>query len=155
MYPFDTSWQFAHDRGLWPCLARRATSRVVIAACPLGVGTHDLFPVTSPLWSRVRRRLSHFRVADVRRPVEKVRTMVRLLRERSRPLMVLSAGLKAGDLERVLPHARVFNDWNGLQAELEARHGRKTVTVALYRCAPLLLPSVTDRERSSSSTSVS
>ena len=37
--PFDTSWQFAQDRGmgLVECAGSQA-SRVVIAACPLGAG---------------------------------------------------------------------------------------------------------------------
>ena len=45
MYPFDTSWQFAHDRGLWPFDgAQKKVSRVVIAACPSGVGSTTYSP---------------------------------------------------------------------------------------------------------------
>ena len=68
MYPFDTSWQFAQDRGMWPIeRAKQNASRVVIASCPLGLGTHELFPVASPLWSRIARRVAHFRLAYLNR----------------------------------------------------------------------------------------
>ncbi|MCK5572828.1 MAG: DUF2088 domain-containing protein, partial [Bacteroidetes bacterium] len=56
MYPFDTTLQFAHDRGLWPVLEtdRNATG-VVLADCPMGVGSHDLYPVETPLRTRLLR----------------------------------------------------------------------------------------------------
>ena len=144
MYPFDTSWQFAQDRGMWPIeLAMQEASRVVIAACPLGLGTHELFPVASPLWSRIARRLTHFRLADLDRPIEKLRTVVKLIRQKQHHLMVLSPGLKPGDLNALFPHAQWFGDWPSLRAALEARHGNRPVTVAVYRCAPFLIPSGT------------
>ena len=144
MYPFDTSWQFAHDRGLWPFdEAGAPTSRVVIAACPLGIGTHDLFPVDNPFWTRVARRVRHFRFADLRHPGDKLKTMARLIREKQQPLMVLSSGLKQDELKRVFSRALVFAEWEELRRSLMARHGRGPVKVAVYRCAPLLMPSGT------------
>jgi nickel-dependent lactate racemase len=146
MYPFDTSWQFAHDRGLWPFdEAQKNASRVVIAACPLGVGTHDLFPVESQLWTRVVRRVQHFRFADLRYPTDKLKTMAKLIREKQQPLKVLSSGLKQDDLKRVFQHAQVLEEWAAVQASLLACHGRGPVKVAVYRCAPLLLPATADR----------
>ncbi len=142
MYPFDTSWQFAQDRGMWPIeYAMQGASRVVIAACPLGVGTHELFPVTSPLWSRIARRLTHFRLADLDRPFEKLRTAVKLIRQKQHQMMVLSPGLNPRDLKALFPHAQWFGEWPALRAALLARHGNEPVTVAVYRCAPLLIPS--------------
>lgn len=141
MYPFDTSWQFAQDRGLWPIeCAGPTASRVVIAACPLGLGTHELFPVDSPLWSRVARRLQHFRMADLDRPFEKLRTVVKLLRQKQHQMMVLSPGLEAQDLKTMFPHAQRFGEWPALRAALVARHGERPLSVAIYRCAPLLVP---------------
>jgi nickel-dependent lactate racemase len=141
MYPFDTSWQFAQDRGMWPVEQPTGdVSRVVIAACPLGMGTHELFPVDSPLWSRIARRLSHFRLADLDRPLEKLRTMAQLIRRKQHHLMVLSPGLKGQDLTSMFPHAQRFGDWPALRAALLARHGEGPVTVAVYRCAPFLIP---------------
>jgi nickel-dependent lactate racemase len=146
MYPFDTSWQFAHDRGLWPFDdAGKNATRVVIAACPLGLGTHELFPVESRFWTRVVRRLRHFRFADLRYPGDKVKTMAKLIREKQQPLLVLSSGLKEEDLTRVFPRARLFTEWNTLRELLVARHGPGPVKVAVYRCAPFLLPSMSER----------
>lgn len=142
MYPFDTSWQFAQDRGLWPieCAGSKA-SRVVIAACPLGLGTHELFPVASPLWSRIARRLTHFRPADLDRPFEKLRTAVQLIRQKQQQMMVFSPGLHPRDLKALFPRAQWFGEWPALRAALLARHGTGPVTVAVYRCAPFLIPS--------------
>lgn len=142
MYPFDTSWQFAQDRGMWPIeRATREASRVVIAACPLGLGTHELFPVASPLWSRIARRIAHFRWADLDRPFEKLRTVVKLIRQKHHHLMVLSPGLKPRELNALFPHAQWFGEWSSLRDALQAQHGDKPVTVAVYRCAPFLIPS--------------
>lgn len=142
MYPFDTSWQFAQDRGMWPIeQAMRGASRVVIAACPLGMGTHELFPVASPLWSRIARRLAHFRLADLDRPFEKLKTVVKLIRQKQHQMMILSPGLNQRDLNTLFPHAQWFDAWPALRAALLARHGHGPVTVALYRCAPFLIPS--------------
>ncbi|MCC2640827.1 MAG: hypothetical protein K0S45_1240 [Nitrospira sp.] len=141
MYPFDTSWQFAQDRGLWPIeRAAGAASRVVIAACPLGLGTHELFPVASPLWSRIARRIRNFRLADLDRPFEKVMTVAKLVRQKQHHMMVLSPGLKPRDLHGLFPNAQWFGDWPSLQAALRALHGDGPVTVAVYRCAPFLIP---------------
>lgn len=141
MYPFDTSWQFAQDRGMWPVEhAGRSASRVVIAACPLGMGTHELFPVGSPFWSRVARRLRHFRLADLDRPFEKVRTVAALIRRKQQHVMVLSPGLKPQELTALFPHAQWFGDWASVKNALLARHGERAVTVAVYRCAPFLIP---------------
>ena len=148
MYPFDTSWQFAQDRGMWPveCAGSQA-SRVVIAACPLGLGTHELFPVDSPLWSRVARRLKHFRLADLDRPFEKLGTIMKLLRQKQHHLMVLSPGLEGKDLHTMFPHAQRFGAWPALRAALVARHGEGPLTVAVYRCAPFLIPAALDLEQ--------
>lgn len=141
MYPFDTSWQFAQDRGMWPIeRARPGASRVVIAACPLGLGSHELFPVASPLWSRMARRIRHFRMADLDRPFEKLRTVAKLLRQKQQQMMVLSPGLNPHDLQSMFPQAQWYGDGATLLTALRARHGDGPLTVALYRCAPFLIP---------------
>jgi hypothetical protein len=145
MYPFDTSWQFAQDRGLWAIeCAGPAASRVVIAACPLGLGTHALFPVDSPLWSRIARRLKHFRLVDLDRPLEKLDTVLKLMRQKQHHLMVLSPGLEEQHVKTMFPRAQRFGEWPMLRAALLARHGEGPVTVAVYRCAPFLIPAAAD-----------
>ncbi|NGZ02647.1 MAG: hypothetical protein CV090_06320 [Nitrospira sp. WS238] len=104
------------------------------------MGTHELFPVASPLWSRIARRLRHFRLADLDRPFEKLRTVATLIRRKQHHLMVLSPGLKPQDLKSLFPHARWFGDWPSVKATLLERHGEGKVTVAVYRCAPFLIP---------------
>ena len=127
---------------MWPIeRAKTGASRVVIAACPLGLGTHELFPVASPLWSRIARRLTHLRLADLERPWEKVRTVVKLLQQKQQHMMALSPGLKPHDLTAMFPHAQWYGEWATLKAALLARHGEGHVTVAVYRCAPFLIPS--------------
>ena len=127
---------------MWPIeRATREASRVVIAACPLGLGTHELFPVASPLWSRIARRIAHFRWADLDRPFEKLRTVVKLIRQKHHHLMVLSPGLKPQELNALFPHAQWFGEWSSLRDALQAQHGDRPVTVAVYRCAPFLIPS--------------
>lgn len=147
MYPFDTSWQFAHDRGMWPLeRAKREASRVVVAACPLGLGTHELFPIANPLWARIGRRIRHFRLADLQRPFEKVKAAVHLIQQKQHRLKVLSPGLKPEELKKVFPHAQLFSDWNAIRSGLLVRHGQGPVKVVVYRCAPLLIPSLSDRQ---------
>lgn len=146
MYPFDTSWQFAQDRGMWPIeRARPGASRVVIAACPLGLGSHELFPVASPLWSRMARRITHFRMADLDRPFEKLRTVAKLLRQKQQQMMILSPGLNPHDLQSMFPQAQWYGDGTTLLTALRARHGDGPLTVALYRCAPFLIPGVMEQ----------
>ena len=126
---------------MWPIeCAGPAASRVVIAACPLGLGTHELFPVDSPLWSRVARRLKHFRLADLDRPLEKLGTVMKLILQKQHRLMVLSPGLDEQALKTMFPQAQRFGDWPALRAALLALHGVGPLTVAVYRCAPFLIP---------------
>ncbi|HNM60547.1 MAG TPA: hypothetical protein PKL51_05325, partial [Nitrospira sp.] len=99
------------------------------------------------LWSRVARRLKHFRLADLDRPFEKLGTIMKLLRQKQHHLMVLSPGLEGKDLHTMFPHAQRFGAWPPLRAALVARHGEGPLTVAVYRCAPLLIPAALDLEQ--------
>jgi hypothetical protein len=57
MYPFDADLQFAYDRGFWPLhQAKRDASKIVLAACPIGVGDHELFPPRDNLLLELNRR---------------------------------------------------------------------------------------------------
>ncbi len=141
MYPFDADLQFATDRGLWPLLsAQRGASRVILAACPRGVGHHSLYPVQNAFASRVLRRLSRLRLRDLRRPLEKVRNAARLLTQGNVPVLALAPGVSDAELATVFKRASRFSEWQGLRAALELRHSSAGVKVAMYRCAPLLLP---------------
>jgi nickel-dependent lactate racemase len=141
MYPFDISWQVAHDRGMWALeLAKKDASKIVIAACPRGLGTHELFPVSYQLFARVLRRLRHFRLADFQRPIAKLKTTTRITFQKQHRLFVCSSGLKHEELKSVFPYAEVFAEWRDIKTTLLARYGEKPVKVVVYRCTPFLLP---------------
>jgi nickel-dependent lactate racemase len=137
MYPFDSSLQFATDRGLWPMWETNSgTSLVVLAECPQGVGYHELFPVADALYARLRRRLKHLQWRDFQYPLAKLNNMRKLWQQKQLELLVLSNGLRADDLRAVFPKARLYRTWPELRRVLEARHSRPPVRVAVYRCAP-------------------
>ncbi len=88
-------------------------------------------------------------VDDLRRRAEKLRTILKLIRQKREPLLVLAPGLQPTELKRVFPRATWFGEWSALLAALQARHGNGAVTVAVYRCAPLLIPSGTEERQGS------
>lgn len=140
MYPFDLNLQFAHDRGLWPLEGRRPkVSKVMVAACPCGVGSHTLYPVTAALTTRLTRRLQKFRLTVLRDLPVRLKFAFDLMTRGSLDLLVLSQGLEANALRGVFPRARLFREWETLRGALQARHPGPA-TVALYRSAPLCLP---------------
>jgi nickel-dependent lactate racemase len=146
MYPFDCNLQFAYDRGLWPVLAAgTGVSKVVVAACPLGTGSHDLYPVARMWRARLRRRLRRLRPRDLADPLEKLRVLLRMIAGGRQELSFLAPGLSATDLRTVFPRGRRYDQWPGLLADLTARRRREPVRVAVYRCAPLLLPELEPR----------
>lgn len=141
MYPFDTSLQFAYDRGLWPVLSLgEGVSRVAIAACSQGLGSHELYPVNRPLLARLARRLSHLRLRDLRDPLEKLRTIGKLVGQKREELLVLAPGVSPAELQQVFARGTHFREWAGLRQTLEQRHQGRRTRVAVYRCAPLHLP---------------
>jgi nickel-dependent lactate racemase len=141
MYPFDLNLQFAHDRGLWPLWQAGAkASKVVIAACPLGRGNHDLYPVSNPLWARFSRRLKNFQLRDFRQPLAKLKIMSELWRQKQLELRVLSPGITPEALKSVFPKATLYRSWPELLSQLESCHADLPVKVAVYKCAPLQMP---------------
>jgi nickel-dependent lactate racemase len=140
-YPFDANLQFARDRGMWPLFTvGRKASRVVLAACPGGVGTHELFPVSEGLLRKVSRRLKTVRPSDITELAIKLGRFRSMLRERGFQVLVLSPHLKPEEVRTVFPRGRHFMKWEHLIEALMGRHPRGNVRVAVYRCAPLLLP---------------
>jgi nickel-dependent lactate racemase len=140
-YPFDSNLQFAHDRGMWPLFTvGRKASRVVLAACPGGVGTHELFPVSEGLLRKVYRRLKTVRLSDFMELATKLGRFRFMLRERGFQVLVLSPHLKPEEVRTVFPRGRYFMKWEHLIEALMRLHPRGNVRVAVYRCAPLLLP---------------
>lgn len=140
MYPFDLNLQFANDRGLWPVRDRgAAVSKVMVAACPHGVGSHTLFPVANAFTTRLARRLRTLNMRLLRDLPVRLGAARDLMAQRQLELLVLSPGLAVEPLRKVFPRAQLFAQWAALRRVLEDRHPG-AVKVAVYRGAPLCLP---------------
>ena len=141
MYPFDADLQFAADRGMWPLeFAPRDSSRVILAACPAGLGTHSLFPLKKSFWVRLERRIKHFNWRDIKSLPYRLGAAYRLLSRKNFPFMMVAPGLNQEQLKAAYPAGVLFHDWASARASLEQKHPGRQVKVCLYRCAPLMLP---------------
>ena len=144
MYPFDADLQFAFDRGMWPLYAAPPFSRrVLLAACPRGLGTHVLYPLQRSLQARLSRRLKHFRLRDLTSLAYRLRAAYRLVAHQKVEVMLVSTGLDEAGVKSVFPSGRLFPDWDSASAELERsfpQSAQSGLSVAIYRCAPLMVP---------------
>jgi nickel-dependent lactate racemase len=143
MYPFDADLQFAADRGMWPLeFASKDSSRVILASCPAGLGSHLLFPLQNSVWVRLKRRLRYFGWRDIKSLSYRLAAAYRLISRRSLPLIMVSPGLNAEQLKSAFPSGVLYPDWSNARASLERKYSGRRVKVAVYRCAPLMLPRV-------------
>ena len=141
MYPFDIDLQFSHDRGFWPLLdAGKNSSKVIISACPKGVGRHELYPVSKSILSRYSERIMKLNRRDMRSPLRKLRKLRLLYRQKNIKYLFFSTGVREDDLAGVFPNAEVYREWNPLLDVLTQTHSETPVKAVLYRCAPLLIP---------------
>jgi len=140
-YPFDVFLLFAYNRGLWPVFeAKDNATTIVIAACSRGIGYHELSSRTTPIKKRIVRRLKNVRLRDLYKPIHSLNKVARFLKKRNRALMILSQGITPEELNPVFPQAKLYKNWDALLPELKSRHKNSPVKVAVYRCAPLLIP---------------
>lgn len=144
MYPFDTDFQVAFDRGLWPIeMADRRSSKVLLASCPQGLGGHELFPVSDPLIPRLKRRLRSLKPADLFTLGNRFRAVKKVFRRKQLRVLILSQGLKQNDLKKTLPKSQILPDWDAVLDLLIQKHGEnQPTTVAIYCCAPLMMPAL-------------
>lgn len=141
VYPFDGDVQFAYDRGLWPIdSAPRHASRVILASCPRGMGSHDLFPAQKSFRTRLLRRLRYFRVSDLKTIGRRLGYARNLLARQSQEVLFVSAGLAEVDFSKAFPSGKLYKTWEDAREELIKRHSGPGVRVTVYRCAPLMLP---------------
>jgi nickel-dependent lactate racemase len=145
MYPFDADLQFAFDRGMWPIYETPGdTLKVILADCPRGIGWHSLYPVTKSVSVRLMRRLKNFRWRDIKSLSYRLRVAARLLRQKPLEVWMLSRGIPPQDFSTVFPRGHVHQDWQSLLLELQSRQHSFPVRVAIYQCAPFLLPDIYD-----------
>jgi len=145
VYPFDVYFNFAFNRGLWNVLgAKRNTTTIAIAACPMGIGHHELYTLAlSSLRERAIRKLKNFQIQDLYYPIKQIKKITshfQTKKERRGELMVLSEGITSEELKSIFPEGKLYQSWDELLPEIENRFRKPPVKVAVYRCAPLLLP---------------
>jgi len=140
IYPFDADLQFAYDRGFWPLhQAKRDASRIVLAACPDGVGDHELFPLESAVQVRISRRLRNFKMRDLKTLPYRIKSGRNMIKKKSLDFMMLTQGISEEELRPIFPNGEIYHQWDNLLLELKRRHTKPPVKVAVYKCAPFLI----------------
>jgi lactate racemase len=165
-YPMDVSLTFARSKGLAPlAYASSEASRVLIAACPEGLGLHRLFPyLNGPRFEAQIHRLRRWSVvspsAIPQRAIHKLRSRVRRSAGRpaatpgaAKPRQQYAGDLRdtrqktvhlwtplapAGSLPASIPGLRHAADWSDVVSLIAAEHpDRERLRVVLYPCSPL------------------
>lgn len=145
MYPFDADLQFSYDRGLWPLdFAKEDSTKVILASCPAGVGSHPLFPVQNSFWVRLIRRLRYFQLRDLKTFGSRLKAAKRIVSRKSLQVNLVSSGLSEDQFRTVFPSGELFRDWPSALTRFENKYSSRPVSVVIYRCAPLMLPNSID-----------
>jgi nickel-dependent lactate racemase len=141
LYPFDTSLLFATRKGYGPLMdGKNKSSRIAIAACPMGLGFHSLTPLFKSVSSRLIYRLKYICLKEFLHLGSKIGVLKKIFIRRHHDLMVLSPGITEEELKTEFPNARLFSTWSELLDELESRYRNLPVKVVVYRCSPLQIP---------------
>ncbi len=155
-YPMDISATFMRSKGVIPLLhAPIGASRVLLAACPEGIGHHGLFPLDPPGgMAHVRRRIAMAKargwpeVARLGVAVAGRRLKTASRRSRARPegtpsaapmpmLLYQTIEPVAPSLDRI-PGMRIIPTWTEvIEAITDQQAGKTNLRVAIYPCAPL------------------
>jgi nickel-dependent lactate racemase len=142
MYPFDADLQFAYDRGLWPLeFARDDSTKVILAGCPEGLGSHQLFPIKKSLWVKLGRRLRYFHWRDVKTFAYRLAAAKKSIARKSIKVNMISPYLSEEQFKSVFPSGKIYPDWNSARNDIEQEISCRKVKVVIYRCAPLMFPS--------------
>lgn len=166
-YPMDVSLTFARSKGLAPLYQeRRGSSRVLVAACPEGIGYHGLFPyLNGPRFERQRHRLRQLSALPPRALPAKLARRARWVLRRAvnggarpaapappaaleppapaaaiprRPIHLFSPGGAGPDLPPAITGMTREPDWGSVVDAVQAEQGgRARLRVAVYTCAPL------------------
>jgi nickel-dependent lactate racemase len=149
-YPMDTSATFMRSKGIIPLLhAPAGASRLLLAACPEGIGHHGLFPIRPPsgLVPRVMRRWEITRARGWR---EVLRLALSVARRpfRSRvtapatpqrlPILMYQTTDPLVPLPDSLPGMQVVGTWpDVIEMIRQQQSGKVGLRVVVYSCAPL------------------
>ena len=142
MYPFDISFQVAYDRGLWPFeLADKDGLKILLAGCPEGMKSHDLFPASDNFFDKIKQRIRNLRMMHLRNLAVRLRMLYKMYLIKKLKLYVFSPTLEKEELRKALPNGSVIALWDKLQEIIICKHGKNSkTTVAIYRCAPMMFP---------------
>jgi nickel-dependent lactate racemase len=152
-YPMDISATFMRSKGVIPLLhARPGASRLLLAACPEGLGHHGLFPLEAPTGiARLRRRIEMTRARGWPEVARLARAVLRrLFRSRSPaaatttppprrlPILMYQTIDPPSPLPARLPGMQVVETWSAVLDTIRAQQqGRGGLRVVVYACAPL------------------
>lgn len=165
-YPMDVSLTFARSKGLAPLAhAGPHASRVLIAACPEGLGLHRLFPyLNGPRFEAHIHRLRRWSVVRPStipgRASRKARAAFGKLQRRRaaapapehphqqyagqvasverQPIHLWAPMAPANSLPQVIPGFRRASEWIDVVNRIAAEHSsRERLRVGIYPCAPL------------------
>lgn len=140
-YPFDTSLQFVHDRGLWPLeAAPKESVKIVIALAPKGAGTHVLFRAGNSFQARLLRRILKFHWRDLKSIGYRLNVAKRVLKKKEKNYLVVSPNLSEEEVKSVFPAGRLHKTWEETSSYLRDKFPSGNVRVVIYQNSPLLLP---------------
>jgi hypothetical protein len=157
-YPIDVSLTMMHSKGIIPLLhAKPGASRVLVAACPEGVGYHDLFPfiggprfrqqrnwarsvmarpravprkAAGKVWQRIERAR--------RRPAEASVAPTSQARANTNPIWLYAPGEDARRIPAEIPKMTLCDTWEHVVDAIIREQGPRTaLKVTIYPCAPL------------------
>ena len=150
-YPMDISATFMRSKGVIPLLhAPPGASRLLLAACPEGVGHHGLFPLEPPTGiGRLRRRAQMTRArgwpevvrlgrAVLRRPFRARAAAPATPPPRRLPILMYQTIDPPSSLPDRLPGMQIVETWSAVLDTIRAQQqGRDGLRVVVYACAPL------------------
>lgn len=158
-YPMDVSLTFTRSKGVVPLLyASPGASRVLIAACPEGIGLHTLFPfVAAPRFHRQHHVARIIRYTPGQAAARVAARLGRLGRRNGvaacrhvglRSIWLFAPGQAPGALPSSIPEMTAVYDWSEVIERIEEEQGRaRPLKVVVYPCAPLHVLEL-DRDRS-------
>jgi lactate racemase len=152
-YPIDVSLTFMRSKGVIPLLyAAPHASRIIVSACPEGIGHHALFPFMDPPRLFRQRHIARVAVNAPGALPGKVagRVARRIRRGRSQnggpvgettrrsPIWLHPPGRPDASLPREIPGMRAVYSWHEALAKVHEEQGRRQeLNVVIYACAPL------------------
>jgi hypothetical protein len=157
-YPMDVSLTMMHIKGTIPLRhAKPGASRVLVAACPEGVGYHDLFPFIGGPRFRRQRNWGRSAMARPRAVPRKAagKALQRISRARrlpaaptspppsqtrqvANPVWLYVPGEGAKSFPAEIPQMTLCDTWESVVETIIREQGpRSALEVMIYPCAPL------------------